>query len=281
MIPSFGINDIFSRLRSADVLFVLDNLNYVGDYMNHENWYNNFFNRAFFEVQINFHSSKDNKAEAEFIIKALNLQPGENVLDIPCGLGRLTMELAEYGCKMTGLDFTEEYLEYFKKAASVRNLEISFYHGDMRQPPWHEEFDAAFNVGGSFGYFDDDENTKFIKSVYDTLKPGGRFLLMCHVAESLFPMYQERDWRKAGDSIVLDKRSYDLENNRINGEWTIIQDNETTVQYSSMRIYTYSQMCDMFKNAGFDNLKAYGSIKGDPFQICSKRLYLVGIKKSA
>lgn len=246
--------------------------------MNHEKWYDGFFNQAFFDIQNNFNSSEDNKAEAEFIIKALNLQPGENVLDIPCGLGRLTMELAEYGCKMTGLDFTKDYLDFFEKAASERDLNITFYHGDMRQPPWREQFDAAFNVGGSFGYFDDDENEKFIKSVYDTLKPGGRFLIMAHVAESLFPMFRKKDWSRAGKSIVLDDRSYDIENNRIISEWTIIQGAETTVQYSSMRIYTYSEMCDMFKSAGFGDLKAYGSIEGDPFQFRSKRLYLKGVK---
>jgi SAM-dependent methyltransferase len=157
-------------------------------------------------------------------------------------------------------------------------LDISIHHGDMRQPPWHEEFDAAFCVGGSFGYFDDDENQRFIKSVYDTLKPGGRFLVFCHVAESLFPMFRKRDWSKIGENIVLDDRSYDIENNRINSEWTIIQDNETTVQYSSMRIYRYSDMRDMFKDAGFGDLKAYGSVEGEPFEFRSKRLYLVGVK---
>ena len=246
--------------------------------MSNENWYKNFFNRAFFDVQNNFHTDEDNKAEADFIIKVLGLKKDESVLDIPCGLGRLTMELAEYGCNMTGLDFTEEYLEYFKKSATERSLKITLHQGDMRQPPWKNEFDAAFCVGGSFGYFNDDENQKFINSVYDTLKPGGRFLLMSHVAESLFPMFERKDWRRAGDSIVLDDRSYDIENNRINSEWTIINGNQTTVQYSSMRIYTYSQMCDMFKEVGFGDLKAYGSVEGEKFEFGSKRLYLVGEK---
>ncbi len=246
--------------------------------MSYEKWYEKFFEGPFLDVQQNFLTAEETKAEVSFIINSLNLKPNENVLDIPCGLGRLTLELAEYGCNMTGLDFTESYLDICKKVAFERELDIRLHQGDMRKPPWNNQFDAALCVGGSFGYFDDAENDKFIKTVYDTLKPGGRFLLFAHVAESLFPMFQRKDWRRIGKSIVLDDRSYDIENNRINSEWTIIRGNETTVQYSSMRIYRYSDMRDMFKSAGFDNLKAYGSVEGEPFEFRSKRLYLVGTK---
>ncbi len=246
--------------------------------MDHEHWYRNFFEGAFQDIQQNVLSAEETKAETDFIINVLNLRKDASVLDIPCGLGRLTLELAEYGCKMTGLDFTESYLEICKKIASERKLKIILHKGDMRKPPWKNEFDAAFCVGGSFGYFDDDENQKFIEAVYDTLKPGGRFLLFSHVAESLFPMFRRKDWRRIGESIVLDDRSYDIENNRINSEWTIINGDQSTVQYSSMRIYTYSQMCGMMKEAGFDNLEAYGSVEGEKFEFRSKRLYLVGVK---
>ncbi len=247
--------------------------------MSYEKWYEKFFDGPFLDIQQNFLSPEETNAEVDFIINALNLKPDEKVLDIPCGLGRLTLELAEYGCNMTGLDFTKPYLDICQKVATERKLGVALHRSDMRKPPWISEFDAALCVGGSFGYFDDDENEKFIKSVYDTLKPGGRFLLFCHVAESLFPMFQRKDWRRIGSSIVLDDRSYDIENNRINSEWTIIRGNEITVQYSSMRIYRYSDMCEMFKSAGFDNLKAYGSVEGEPFEFRSKRLYLVGVKQ--
>jgi len=230
--------------------------------MSYENWYNDFFEGPFLDIQQNSLTAEETKAEVEFVKDVLKLKPKEKVLDIPCGLGRLTLELAKFGCEMTGLDFTESYLEICKKVASERNLDITLHPGDMRKPPWNNQFDAAFCVGGSFGYFDDVDNQNFVKAVYETLKPGGRFLLYAHVAESLFPMYRKKDWRRVGESIVLDDRSYDIENNRINSEWTIINGNETTVQYSSMRIYRYSDLRDMLKSAGFGDLKAYGVVSG-------------------
>lgn len=246
--------------------------------MNKNNWYEDFFEGPFLDVQQNFLSAEETKAEVEFIIDALSLKPNQKVLDIPCGLGRLTVELADFGCKMTGLDFTESYLEVCQKVAEDRKFGITLHKGDMRKPPWKNEFDAAICVGGSFGYFDDDENYDFIKSVYQTLKPGGRFMVYAHVAESLFPMFVRKDWRRVGKSIILDDRSYDVETDRINSEWTIINGNKTTVQYSSMRIYRYSDIRNMLNDVGFGNLKGYGSVAGEPFEFRSKILYLVGVK---
>jgi len=79
--------------------------------MSYEKWYEKFFDGPFLDIQQNFLSPEETKAEVDFIINALNLKPDEKVLDIPCGLGRLTIELAEYGCNMTGLDFTKPYLD--------------------------------------------------------------------------------------------------------------------------------------------------------------------------
>jgi SAM-dependent methyltransferase len=249
--------------------------------MVNEKWYEKFFEGSFADVQRNFFSEEDTGAEAELIIRALKLKPGDKVLDAPCGPGRLTMALAEYGCRMTGIDITEPFLDDCRRLAAQRNLEVSLEKCDMRQISYKEEFDAAICMGGSFGYFDDNDNLNYLKCVAGALKPNGQLMMMVHLAESLFPKYRKQDFIKLGEIVVLDERSYNLEASRIESRWTIIRKDSTTVEHSSMRIYTFRQLCRMFRCVGFGTYEAYGSVEGEKFEFGSPRAYMVAIKNLA
>ena len=49
--------------------------------------------------------------EAEQAVKLLDLEPGAEILDLCCGLGRHSVELARRGFRVTGVDRTVGYLE--------------------------------------------------------------------------------------------------------------------------------------------------------------------------
>jgi SAM-dependent methyltransferase len=121
----------------------------------------------------------------------------------------------------------------------------------MRDIPWSEEFDAAFCFGGSFGYFDDEGNRRHVASVSRSLKPEGRFLIDAHTLETLLPVFQERDWGHRGDDLILQDRSFDHETTRVGAQWTIIHQGHTSQRSSSMRIYTYRELCQLLAGVGF------------------------------
>lgn len=168
---------------------------------------------------------------------ALEISPPASVLDVPCGEGRISIEMASRKFIMTGVDKTAEFLEDAQKKAVKKNVNITWEHKDMRNLPWKEKFDAAFCFWGSFGYFDDAGNKKFLKAVYNTLKVGGTFLVDTLAAEVLFPVFQERDWHKSGDIWVLQNRHFNTENSRIEAEWTFIKDGEVTTKQFNARVY--------------------------------------------
>ena len=74
------------------------------------------------------------------------------VLDVPCGTGRVASRLAVRGYDVTGVDFTERFLE----EGRARGDGVRYERVDMRELPFEEEFDAAICFWGSFGYFDED-----------------------------------------------------------------------------------------------------------------------------
>jgi SAM-dependent methyltransferase len=144
--------------------------------------------------------------EARFAAKALRLRRGERLLDLCCGVGRHSFELARLGAAVTGLDATPAYLAAAKKRLGRRS-NPSFVLGDMRRLRYEAEFDAAVNLWTSFGYFEDPaDDLKVLKGVARALKPGGRFLMDMidgdWVAESAPP----RNWtRRADGTTVLEE----------------------------------------------------------------------------
>jgi O-methyltransferase involved in polyketide biosynthesis len=151
-------------------------------------------------------------------------------------------------------------------------------HRDMRDLPWKGEFDGAFCFGGSFGYFDEEGNAEFLKAVARSLKPGARFLVDTHVAETLLPVFRERDWQRMEDTLVITETHYDHVQGRVETEWTFVREGEMAKRPSSIRVYTYRELCQLLEEVGLTDCEGYGSLNGEPFGLGSRRLYLRAAK---
>lgn len=241
-------------------------------------WWESFFGGLWLDVQRQAWTEEQTRAEADFIEELLQLKPPARVLDVPCGEGRLSIELASRGYQVTGVDITLPLLEDAQRRAAERQLEIVWQHRDMRDLPWQEEFDAAFCFWGSFGYFDDEGNADFLKAVFRALKPGGRFLVETHIAETLLPRFQERDWGRVGDTFVLQERTYDHLGGRIDAGWTLLREGRTEKRSSSIRLYTYRELCQLLRQAGFEKCEGYETLTQEPFKLGSRRLTLRSTK---
>jgi SAM-dependent methyltransferase len=225
---------------------------------------------------------EDTRAEADYIQDLLQLKPGAKVLDVPCGGGRIALELASRGYQVTGIDISNPLLEEAKRKAAERQLNITWEHRDMRDLPWPGEFDGIFCFWESLGYFDDDGNRVFLDAVYRALKPGGRFLVDTHISETVLPGgAASRDWTQAANMLVLEQRSFDHEESRLVRRWIFVQDGQVEQKTLSIRIYGYRELCTLLRSIGFTSFEAYGHLMKQPFKFGMPRLNLVAIKGQA
>ncbi len=244
-----------------------------------DHWWDTFFiSDLWLEVQRNAWSDEDTRTQAERIEQLTQLKPPARVLDVPCGEGRLSIELAQLGYAVTGVDVTQPLIEIGQRKAHKLQLEVTFKQGDMRELPWESSFDAVICYWGSFGYFDELGNAKFLQAVLRALKPGGRLLIDTHTAETLFPRYQERGWRQVGEVLVLEDRQWDHLKGRINVSWTFVSEGQIDRRFSSIRVYTYRELTRLLKTTGFSEYVGYSSLEGEPFRIGASRLVIVATK---
>ncbi len=96
--------------------------------------------------------TKNTRAEADFLAAELGIGPGGSILDVGCGTGRHSIELARRGYRMTGIDLSAGMLEQAARNAKAAGVQVTFIHSDAASFSLPEKFDAAVCLcEGAFG----------------------------------------------------------------------------------------------------------------------------------
>jgi SAM-dependent methyltransferase len=225
---------------------------------------------------------QNTSAEVDFIVHALGLEAGDEVLDVACGTGRHAIELAKLGIEVTGIDFNGAILDVAERRSAEQLVEVLFLKKDMRCLQFREEFDAAYSYWTSFGYFADESHDYVVlRRIAESLRPGGKFLLELLSTETLLPVFQpERisPLDESGRNQLRNRDRLDLESGRVESEWTFVESGRERTSHASLRLYSYRELCAMLREAGFDRIEGFDSKSGQPFAPGAKRLALVATK---
>jgi len=122
-------------------------------------------------------------AEVDFIIEELALTVGSSILDVGCGTGRHSIELAKRGYIMTGVDISGGMLEEARKAAEVAGVSVNLVKADASQTVFNHKFDAAICLcEGAFALLANHDDPykhdmQILGNISAALKPGAPFIL--------------------------------------------------------------------------------------------------------
>jgi len=214
------------------------------------NWWESFFDGIVVDLWRQAVPMEQTEKEADSVARMLDARPGADLLDVPCGVGRLSLALARRGHSVTGVDWSAESLDRARAADPDRR--VAWERRDMRDLPWPARFDGAFCVGNSFGYLDDEGNAAFLRAVAAALRPGARFVLETPmVLENLLGHLQDRPWWQVGDIRLLVVNHYDHTRQRLEIEYTFVANGRVEVRAGSHRAYTYRELVQLVEAAGF------------------------------
>jgi SAM-dependent methyltransferase len=218
--------------------------------------------------------------EVEQAAALLQLKPGADVLDLCCGIGRHSVELARRGFRVTGVDRNAQYLARAKETAKREGLNIEWVQSDMREFRRDRAFDGAVNLLTSFGYFEDpQDDANVLANLFASLKPGGAFLMDIMGKEVMARIFREHDWREEPDgAILLEERKLRDDWNWADIRWIILHGNQRREHRFSLRLYSASDLRGMFETAGFRDVRTLGGLDGRPYDQAAERLVIVGHK---
>jgi SAM-dependent methyltransferase len=205
--------------------------------------------------------------ECDFIEKEINFNKELNILDIGCGTGRHSLELAKRGYNLTGIDLSLSLLKRANEKTIEQNVKVDFLQADARNLPFVQQFDLAIMIcEGAFPLMETDEmNFQILKSASKSLKEKGKLIFT--TLNGLFPLFHSvKDFlahEKLEGNAEYKDNSFDLMTFRDTNITTFVDDKGIAKELNcNERYYVPSEITWLLKSVGFGQIDIFGAKLG-------------------
>ena len=227
-----------------------------------EQWYESLFEN-YGEKYDNENFTQGTIGECNFIEKEIDFNKSLKIIDIGCGTGRHSIELARRGYKVTGIDLSESQLA----RAKAQNLQIDFQKHDARKLPFKNEYDLAIMLcEGAFSLMETDEmNYEILQNATNSLKAAGKLIFT--TLNGLFPLFHPIEEFCAstteGGNATYSKNTFDLMTFRDFNITTVEDDSGNKKELEcNERYYVPSEITWLLKSLEFKKIDIYGAKLG-------------------
>ena len=245
-----------------------------------ENINNNFFDGYYKDIWRHIFPEKTTLAEVDFIFDASKLNTESHLLDIMCGYGRHSIELAKRGVHVSAIDNLPDYINEIKEKATVQNLDIDCVCADVLEVQIDKKFDAVICMGNSLQFFNEQDTLRVLTNISDHIKPGGKFYINTwSLTEIAVKNIKEKSWSRIEDFLLISDCKILFYPTRMEMNSIILTDSgEREEKIGIDYIFSINEMEAMLNKTGF-RLKEIYSIPGKKlFAVGEPRAYIVAEK---
>lgn len=198
--------------------------------------------------------------EVDFFEEELEFDKTKRILDIGCGTGRHSIELARRGYKVTGVDLSNAQLKRAKEKAKEANVKVEFVQADARRLEFEGLFDVAIMIcEGAFSLMETDEmNFEILQSAAKALKDNGKIIFT--TLNALFPLcHTEKGPENSDSNGMLSNNKFDFTTFRETSVLKITDDSGNEKEMiCNERYYTPSEITWLLKSLNFREIGIYG-----------------------
>ncbi len=224
-------------------------------------------------------------AEVERALAMLGASGGERVLDLACGTGRHSLELASRGFSVVGVDISPDLLAVAESDAAEQSADATFVQADLRELDFHEEFDLVLSLNdGAIGYFEtEEENRRSFAVIAEALRSGGGHLMQLPnvlYAENHLP---QKTWIEGSSMIELIDHRWDARSRYLEGTTTPIHFGEVFEGVSPIpfrqRLYSADELSEIYESVGMRLANVFrGNGKPRPPKDNQFEVFFAGVK---
>jgi len=234
-------------------------------------WYASWFNTPFYHI---LYKDRDYEEAQNFMCNLtnyLNVPENGKILDLACGKGRHAIYLNQIGYNVTGVDLSKNSIDHAKQ---FENETLHFNVHDMCKP-YHEKFDAVFNLFTSFGYFENEEdNLNTIKAIKANLNETGFGVIDFLNSDYIIDNLVEENTKTVQGIDFKQKRR--VENGYIIKDIFFTAEGKDFEFQERVRALTLADFETLFKKAGVYLLDVFGDYKLNKYhKSSSQRLILI------
>jgi len=254
-------------------------------------WWKHIFNSFYLKTDGDVVNDQEiTRREVDLFTYILGLKSEDSILDLCCGHGRHSLELARRGFKnVEGLDISHYLIRRARLQAEKEGLKVKFREGDARRLPYQaDSFDAVMILGNSFGYFESiRDDLQVLKEVWRVLRPWGKILIDVADGSYLKENYQKRSWEWINKQMfVCRERSLSSDGQRLISREVIVNARKGVIadQVYAIRLYNKDMLRQLLEKAGFINIVFHGELSPDSKRsqdlgMMEKRIIVTAIAK--
>jgi len=218
------------------------------------------------------------RRRCDFVEESLDLAAGAKILDLGCGSGLATLELARRGFVCTGMDYSTVMLASARRNADVYQQSVKWVHGDMRELNVQGLYDAVLCTDTTFGYFDDDTNAQVMKRMYNALKSRGLLFLEIVNRDYIIQHQPSMVWYERAGCVCMEDTQFNFISSRLHVKRTIMSEegDQRETEYS-IRLYSLHELGKLLHHVGFRVVEVSGmeATRGVFFGTDSPRILLL------
>lgn len=220
--------------------------------------------------------------EVDFVLAQTGLPLEGQILDIGCGPGRHSIELARRGYQAVGFDPSAAMIEAAKKRAAEYGVQPTFWQISGEDFSPEQKFEAAICLFTTLGQINTEDkkpqskpDRPLLNQISKVLVPGGTLILEVPQKDWVIKNLKKSE-RFGDDTRYTDiKRVYDAEYSIVTETFTIVSPEDTREYLLRYRLYDLQQLRAMLEHAGFEMIQTYGNFHQAPLMVTSPNMIAV------
>ncbi len=219
-------------------------------------------------------------SEIDFLLSRLELPPRARVLDVGCGAGRHSIELARRGYRVVGIDPAQAMIEAARAEAAAVCVSPDFRQVSGEALVTDKEFDAAICLFTTLGQISNGgDNSQLVARVYQALRPSGYFMVEVPQRAPTVKHLKPTDRFEGPKRYTLVTRQFDTNNNSVTEVFDVVSPESTQRYLLRYRLYSWKELADLLQEAGFAVLAAYGDYEGTSLSLESPTMLVFARKE--
>ncbi|MFL5270169.1 MAG: methyltransferase domain-containing protein [Stellaceae bacterium] len=230
-------------------------------------WWRTLFNSLYLETDGDVIENDRNTAdEVGLLIRSVGLERNDRILDLCCGQGRHSLELARLGFpNVTGLDRSRYLIRLARKRARQSNLQVSFHEGDARRFRLGDaEFHCVCVLGNSFGYFErPEDDLAVLEAVKRALASGGSLVMDLMDGDWMRRHFEARSWEWVDQNhFVCRERDLAGDGDRLISREVVVHAERGVIadQFYAERLYSKERLETLLTGAGLTNVRFHSLV---------------------
>lgn len=218
-----------------------------------------------------------------WITSHFDVDNSTEIADFGCGPGLYTNRLAERGAIVTGIDFSENSLNYANQIAAKKNLDVNYVLMNYLEFETTNRFDLIIMIMCDFCVLSPKQRKKLLLKFHSLLKPDGSILLDVY---SLIGFEQKEEsatyernqmdgfWSQEDYYCFVNSFKYEKEK-VILDKYTIIEESRKRVVYNWLQYYSDASLAKEFEANGFVIEHLFSNVSGEAYTSDSTEMAIV------